>query len=68
MLIDYKEINSETLASLIEAFVLQEGTEYGEQDYSLAEKVEQVKHQLEKGEAAVEYSEEHESVTIISVK
>ncbi|WP_395338696.1 YheU family protein [Ningiella sp. W23] len=66
MIIDHKELAPDTLINLIEAFVLREGTEYGEQDYSLEEKVAQVKHQLEEGSAVIEFSEEHETVNIIS--
>jgi len=51
----------------IEAFVLREGTDYGEIEYTLKEKVEQVKAQLLRGEAFIEYSEEHETVTIVAV-
>jgi len=54
----------ETLTALIESFVLREGTDYGERECSLAEKVAQVRAQLERGEAVILYSELHETVTI----
>lgn len=65
MIIPFTALNEDTLNNLIEQFVLQEGTEYGEQDTSLAEKVIQVKQQLKRGEAVVVYSELHESVNIV---
>lgn len=65
MIIPFNELAEETLDSLIEHFVLQEGTEYGEQDISLGEKVIQVKQQLKCGEAVIVYSELHESVNIV---
>ncbi|MGO4998159.1 YheU family protein [Oceanisphaera sp. W20_SRM_FM3] len=65
MIIPFTDLNSETLDNLIEQFVLQEGTEYGEQDVSLSEKVIQVKQQLKIGEAVIVYSELHESVNIV---
>jgi hypothetical protein len=68
MIVDYQQLSPETLYSLIESFVLREGTDYGEVEYSMLEKVEQVKVQLQNGEAVIEYSEEHETVTIISAK
>jgi len=46
--------------------VLREGTDYGEEEVSLAQKVAQVREQLQRGEALLEFSEEHESVTIIA--
>lgn len=65
MIIPFTDLSTETLENLIEQFVLQEGTEYGEHDVSLAEKVIQVKQQLKIGEALIVYSELHESVNIV---
>ena len=65
MIIPFTDLSNETLENLIEQFVLQEGTEYGEHDVSLAEKVIQVKQQLKIGEALIVYSELHESVNIV---
>ncbi|MBT1451424.1 YheU family protein [Glaciecola sp. XM2] len=66
MIIPYQQLAPETLDNIIEAFVLREGTDYGDVEYTLAEKVEHVKAQLLSGEAVLEYSQEHESVTIIA--
>ena len=66
MFIPISDIPSETLQNLIEAFVLQEGTEYGEVDFSLEQKVNHVLMQLKTGEAFVQYSELHESVNIVT--
>ncbi|GAB5991551.1 YheU family protein [Aeromonas enteropelogenes] len=65
MIIPWQELDSETLTNLIEHFVLQEGTEYGEHDVPLARKVETVKAQLQQGSAVIVYSELHESVNIV---
>lgn len=65
MHIPYQQIDEATLTALIEHFVLQEGTDYGEQERSLEEKVEDVRTQLKNGEAVVVYSELHESVHIL---
>lgn len=67
MIVPFKELSSDALNNLIESIVLREGTDYGEQELSLANKVAMVKAQLEDGTAAIEYSEEHESVNIISL-
>ena len=64
MQIPWQDLSPETLDNLIESFVLREGTDYGEQTFSLAEKVEQVRQQLEHGDVVILYSELHESVTI----
>ncbi|MHA7000191.1 YheU family protein [Aeromonas schubertii] len=65
MIIPWQAIEADTLHNLIESFVLREGTDYGEAEASLAEKVAAVRLQLESGSAVVVYSELHESVDII---
>ena len=66
LLIPYQQLSADTLEGLIEAFVLREGTEYGERDISLSDKVAQVKTQLEADQLVILYSELHESVDIIT--
>ena len=64
MIIPWQDLPAATLDNLIESFVLREGTDYGEESFSLAEKVAQVHQQLERGDVVILYSELHESVTI----
>ena len=65
MIIPWQELDGDTLTNLIEQFVLQEGTEYGEQDVSLEVKVDAVRSQLQQGKVVIVYSELHESVNIV---
>ena len=65
MIIPWEQLPAATLDNLIESFVLREGTDYGEQTFTLAEKVEHVRQQLKRGDAVILYSELHESVTIV---
>lgn len=65
MIIPLDSISSEVLDSIIESYVLQEGTEYGLEDVSLVEKIEQVRNELVSGSAVVVYSELHETVNIL---
>ncbi len=64
MLIPHDLLEPDTLRRLIEAFVLQEGTDYGE-EVPLAAKVAQVKRQLDEGSAAIAYDEKDQSCTIV---
>ena len=64
MIIPWQDLPAAKLDNLIESFVLREGTDYGEKSFSLAEKVAQVRQQLECGDVVILYSELHESVTI----
>lgn len=64
MIIPVDALEPDTLYSLAEAFVLREGTDYGEQEVELDVKVQQVLEKLNSGDAVVVYSELHESVDI----
>lgn len=65
MIIPLEQINKETLTAIIEEFILREGTDYGVIDASKADKITQVKLQLQQGSAVIVYSELHESVNIL---
>jgi uncharacterized protein YheU (UPF0270 family) len=64
MIVPWKEIAPETLENLIKEYVLREGTDYGDVEASLTDKVEQVKLQLKLGKVVIVYSELHESIDI----
>jgi hypothetical protein len=64
MIIPWQDIAPDTLENLIREFVLREGTDYGTVEVSLQDKIDQVKAQLEQGEAVIMYSELHETVDI----
>jgi uncharacterized protein len=49
---------------VIESFVLREGTDYGEREYSLEQKVAQVRAQLERGLARILFDPESNTITI----
>lgn len=49
---------------MIESFVLREGTDYGEREHSLEQKVAQVRAQLERGQARILFDPQSNSVTI----
>jgi len=57
MIIPYQALESDTLDALIEEFVTRDGTDYGEHEMSLAEKVAQVKVLLQKDEVVILFSE-----------
>jgi hypothetical protein len=65
VIIPWKELEAETLNGLIESFVLREGTDYGEYERSLEQKVEDVRRQLKSGEVLLVWSELHETINIM---
>lgn len=64
MLIPYQELSPEALQGLIEDFVTREGTDYGEQEFSLAEKSSQVMGLLKAGKCCIWFDPETSSVAI----
>ena len=64
MHIPWQQLDPDTLNNLITEFVLREGTDYGETETPLEDKIRQIKAQLTSGEAIIVYSELHHSVDI----
>ena len=62
--VPYGELPADLLNAVIESFVLREGTDYGEKEFSLEDKVGRVIGQLKRGEARIVFDPESESVTI----
>jgi len=58
----------DTLRALIESFVAREGTDYGDRERTLEEKVADVRRQLDRGEARIVFDPETESVNIVPVR
>lgn len=65
MIIPWQDISPDALDNLIESFVLREGTDYGEHERSLEQKVSDVKRQLKSGDVVLVWSELHETVNIM---
>jgi uncharacterized protein YheU (UPF0270 family) len=66
MKIDHRQIAAKTLQSIIESFVQREGTDYGEHEYSLDQKVAEVKSQLDQNQVVLVFDAESESVNILT--
>ncbi len=59
-------LSDETLVGIIEDFVLREGTDYGDQEFTLADKVKQVKDLLGSGKAHVVFDPTTETCSIVT--
>ena len=66
--VPHADLTPELLRAVVEAFVLREGTDYGEWELSLEQKVASVIRQLERGEARVIFDPQSESVDIVPVR
>lgn len=60
-----EELSAEALRGVIESFVLREGTDYGEREHTLEQKVAQVHAQLERGQARILFDPETNTVTLM---
>jgi uncharacterized protein len=63
--VPYTELSQDALRGVLESFVLREGTEYGERDVSLDQKVAQVERQLRRGEAQIVFDPESETIDVV---
>lgn len=68
IVIPHGELSPQALRGVVESFVLREGTEYGEREVPLEQKVADVLRQLERGEAQVIFHSELQSIDIVVCK
>ena len=66
ILIPAEQLSCDALQGVIEAFIVREGTDYGAEEWSLADKVEQVRKQLRRGEAVIVFDLTTESCTLMT--
>ncbi|MBX2857628.1 MAG: YheU family protein [Cellvibrionaceae bacterium] len=66
MVIPPQRLTSEVLRNLLESFIIREGTDYGEQELSLAEKVDNLRPLVEQGSVLLVYDEATSSVNLMS--
>ena len=68
IVVPHRELSAEALRGVVEAFVLREGTDYGEREFSLEQKVDHVMGQLDRAEAQVLFDPGTESVQIMPIR
>ena len=59
------ELTQEALLGVVDAFILREGTDYGQQDYTLEEKRQRVIAMLQGGKAEICFYPENEHIDIV---
>lgn len=64
LVIPHASLSPAALQGVLEAFVLREGTDYGMHEYTLEQKVEHVRQQLERGDAEVVFDVRSTTVDI----
>jgi uncharacterized protein YheU (UPF0270 family) len=63
--VPHAALAADVLRAVIESFVLREGTDYGERELSLDEKVARVQRQLERGEAEILFDPKTTGIEIV---
>jgi len=66
MIIPHQQISTEALRGLIEEYITRDGTDYGMQEISLGQKVQQVEQQIIRGDVVVVFDMNTESVSLLS--
>ncbi len=65
MIIPLEAISAEALEGLIEEFVTRDGTDYGVEETSLSQRVEQIKRLLKAKEVVILFNEATEDVNLV---
>ena len=63
--IPYQQLSADALQGVLEEFVNREGTDYGEFEYSLADKISQLREALASGDALIVFDPVLESCTLM---
>ena len=66
--VPFSELSDEALRGVVESFVNREGTDYGDVERILDDKVSDVMRQLEAGNARLVFDPETESIQIIPIE
>jgi uncharacterized protein len=68
VIVPHAELAADLLHAVVESFVLREGTDYGEREHTLEQKVSRVIAQLKRGEANIVFDPESQSVSIVPAR
>ena len=66
LLIPPEQLSADALLGVIENFVSREGTDYGAVEQTFADKIEQVRRQLERGDTVIVFDATSESCTLMT--
>lgn len=67
VVVPHTGLSADALRGLVESFILREGTDYGEREFSLEQKIAHVMAQLERHEAQIVFDPNTESANIVVV-
>lgn len=65
MIIPYQQLNQQTLQNLLEEYATRDGTDYGEQETSLFERVSNLRNQLHSKDILIWFDPAEHSINLI---
>ena len=65
VVIPHEDLTADVLRRVVESFVLREGTDYGQEDLTLDQKVARVMRQLGRGEAQILFDPQSQTVDVV---
>jgi uncharacterized protein YheU (UPF0270 family) len=68
MQIPWQQLAPETVTAILEEFATREGTDYGHEQYTLAQKVAMLRRQLERGDVAISFDSQTETCSLITLR
>jgi len=66
MIIPVERLNDDALRAIAEAYIVRDGTDYGDQELDMDAKVQQLLPQIHRGEVVIVYDEDTESVSLLT--
>ncbi|MDX1492344.1 MAG: YheU family protein [Pseudohongiellaceae bacterium] len=66
--IPYQSLEKDTLKAILEEFISREGTDYGDHEYSMEQKLAQLYTQLERGHIGISFDPNTETCTLVPLK
>ena len=65
MIVPHTQLDPATLQNLLEEYATRDGTDYGEREVSLADKVTSLRRQLQSGDVVIWFEPGEESVNLV---
>ena len=66
--IPYEQLTPETLTAILEEYASREGTDYGDVIYTLEQKVQMLRRQLERGDIGITFDTQTETCSLVSLR
>lgn len=66
LIIPPEKLEAEVLENILESYITREGTDYGENELNMEQKLRSLRPQVSSGEVVIVYDEDSESLTLMT--